>query len=171
MYQIIKFWSLHMKTTLATKSCVLSREPPTACRFCGQTLTICSWSVHCYRNEYYTVDSLNSLFETIYETCIVEFPWETGLFYLIWCNLLTSTSPQTWTIWFDLSKLFREWMKATLRHIYLCRVANMSWRTCAVVKTQSNINTWWVMYNKYISITIVASGNKSCALKSYPLTW
>ena len=30
-------------------------------------------------------------------------------------------------------------MKATLRHIYLCRTANMSWRTCAVVKQiQSN---------------------------------
>ena len=30
-------------------------------------------------------------------------------------------------------------MKATLRHIYLCRTANMSWRTCVVVKQiQSN---------------------------------
>ena len=49
-------------------------------------------------DENYTVDSLNDLFETIPETCIVEFMREAGFFYLIWCNLLTSTSPQTWTI-------------------------------------------------------------------------
>ena len=55
------------------------------------------------RDEYYTVDSLNALFETIPETCIVEFLQEAGFFYLIWCNLLTSTSPQTFTIWSDLS--------------------------------------------------------------------
>ena len=55
------------------------------------------------RDEYYTVDSLNALFETIHETCIVEFLWEARFFYLIWCNLLTSTSPQTCTIWSDLS--------------------------------------------------------------------
>ena len=42
------------------------------------------------------------LFETIPETCIVEFLREAGFFYLIWCNLLTSTSPQTFTIWSDL---------------------------------------------------------------------
>ena len=30
-------------------------------------------------------------------------------------------------------------MKATLRHIHLCRTANMSWRTCVVIKQiQSN---------------------------------
>ena len=52
---------------------------------------------------YYTVDSLNALFKTIPETCIVEFLREAGFFYLIWCNLLSSTSPQTWTIWSDLS--------------------------------------------------------------------
>ena len=56
-----------------------------------------------YRDEYYTVDSLNALFKTIPETCIVEFLREAGFFYLIWCNSLTSTSPQTWTIWSYLS--------------------------------------------------------------------
>ena len=55
------------------------------------------------RDEYYTVDSLNALFETIPKTCIVEFLQEAGFFYLIWCNLLTSTSPQTCAIWSDLS--------------------------------------------------------------------
>ena len=39
------------------------------------------------------LDSLNALFETIPETCIIEFLREAGFFYLIWCNLLTSTSP------------------------------------------------------------------------------
>ena len=36
-------------------------------------------------------------------------------------------------------------MRATLRHIYLCRTANMSWRTCVVVKQiQSNpIQNWY----------------------------
>ena len=38
------------------------------------------------RDEYYTADSLNTLFETIPETCIVEFLREVGFFYLIWCN-------------------------------------------------------------------------------------
>ena len=50
--------------------------------------------------QMYTVDWLNALFETIPETCIVDF---LGFFYLIWCNLLTSNSPQTCTIWSDLS--------------------------------------------------------------------
>ena len=31
-------------------------------------------------------------------------------------------------------------MKATLRHIYLCRTANMSWRTCVVVKQIKSIH-------------------------------
>ena len=37
------------------------------------------------REEYYTVDSLNILFDTIPETCIVEFLQEAGFFYVIWC--------------------------------------------------------------------------------------
>ena len=87
---------------------ILSRGPPTGCHHCGQTLTIDHMPLECAllqdcRDEYYTVDSLNALFETIPETCIVEFLREAGFFYLIWCNLLTSTSPQTCTIWSDLS--------------------------------------------------------------------
>ena len=43
-------------------------------------------------------------------------------------------------------------MRATLRHIYLCRKANMSWRTCVVVKQiQSNpILQCFRMYRVYI---------------------
>ena len=94
--------------TKATKSHILSRGPPAGCHHYGQTLTIdhmlleCALLQECH-DEYYTVDSLNALFETIPETCIVEFLCEEGFFYLIWCNLLTSTSPQTCTLWSDLS--------------------------------------------------------------------
>ena len=102
---ITRLWIGHTK---ATKSHILSRGPPTCCHHCGQTLTIDHMLLECAllqecRDEYYTVDSLNALFETIPETCIVEFLREAGFFYLIWCNLLTSTSPQTCTIWSDLS--------------------------------------------------------------------
>ena len=99
---------LRIGHTKATKSHILSRGPPTGCHHCGQTLTIDHMLLECAllqecRDEYYTVDSLNALFEKIPETCIVEFLREAGFFYLIWCNVLTSTSPQTCTIWSDLS--------------------------------------------------------------------
>ena len=105
---------LRIGHTKATKSHILSRGPPTVCHHCGQTLTIDHMVLECAvlqecRDEYYTVDSLNTLFETIPETCIVEFLREAGFFYLIWYNLLTSTSPQTWTILSELSNMFREW--------------------------------------------------------------
>ena len=91
---------LRIGHTKATKSHILSRGPPNGCHHCGQTLTIDHMLLECAllqecRDEYYTVDSLNDLFETVPETCIVEFLREAGFFYLIWCNLLTSTSPQT----------------------------------------------------------------------------
>ena len=96
---------LRIGHTKATKSHILSRGPPNGCHHCGQTLTICCWSAHCYRNVVMntTVDSLKALFETIPETCIVKFLREAGFLCLIWCNLLTSTSPQTCTIWSDLT--------------------------------------------------------------------
>ena len=99
---------LRIGHTKATKSQILSRWLPTGCHHCGQTLTIDHMLLECAllqecRDEYYTVDSLNALFETIPETCIVEFLREAGFFYLIWCDLLTSNSPQTWTIWSDQS--------------------------------------------------------------------
>ena len=93
--------------TKATKSHILSRGLPTGCHHCGQTLTIdhmlleCALLQECH-DEYYTVELLNALFETIPETWIMEFLQEAGFFYLIWCNLLT-TGPQTWKIWSDVS--------------------------------------------------------------------
>ena len=102
---ITRLWIGHTK---ATKSHILSWGLPTGCHHCGQTLTIDHMLLEYallqeWCDEYYTIDSLNALFETIPETCIVEFLQEAGFFYLIWCNLLTSTSPQYWTIWSDLS--------------------------------------------------------------------
>ena len=79
---------LRIGHTKATKSHIFSRGPPTACHHYGQTLTIDHMLLECAvlqecRDEYYTADSLNTLFETIPETCIVEFLREVGLFYLI----------------------------------------------------------------------------------------
>ena len=101
---------LRIGHTKATKSHILSWGPPTGCHHdCGQTLTndhmLLEYALlqEC-RDENYTVDLLSALFETIPETCIVEFLREAGFFYLIRCNLLTSTRPrgvqydQTWVI-------------------------------------------------------------------------
>ena len=79
---------LRIGQTKATKSHILSRGPPTGCHHCGQTLTIDHMLLECAllqecRDEYYTVDSLNALFEKIPETCIIELLREAGFFYLI----------------------------------------------------------------------------------------
>ena len=65
-------------TSTITKSHILSPGPPTTCHDCGQTLTIDHMLLECAvlqecRDEYYRADSLNTLFETIPETFIVEF--------------------------------------------------------------------------------------------------
>ena len=109
--------SLYRKANIrakSTKSHILSLWPLTVCHHCGQTVTIDHMLLECAVlqeccDEYFTVDSLNALFETIPETCIVEFLREGGFFYLIWCDLLTKISRETWTIWSDLSNLFRKW--------------------------------------------------------------
>ena len=79
---------LRIGHTKATKSHILSRGPPTACHHYGQTISIDHMLLECAvvqecPDEYYTADSLNTLFETIPETCIVEFLQEVGFFYLI----------------------------------------------------------------------------------------
>ena len=59
------------------------------------------------REEYYTVDSMNTLFEKIPKTCIVEFLRVVGFFYLIWCNLLIQLAPRpgqyngTWVVYLE----------------------------------------------------------------------
>ena len=86
--EVVITW-LRIGHTKATKSHILSRGPPTTCQHCGQTLTLkhmlLEWTVLQHsRDEYYTVDSLGTLFETVPEACIVEFLREAGFFYLIW---------------------------------------------------------------------------------------
>ena len=80
---------LRIGHTKATKSHILSRGPPPTCQHCGQTLTLEHMLLECTvlqhsRDEYHTVDSLGTLFETVPEACIVEFLREAGFFYLIW---------------------------------------------------------------------------------------
>ena len=92
---------LRIGHTKATKAHILSRGPPTMCHHCGQILTIDHMLLECAvllesREEYYTADSLNTRFETIPETCIVEFLRETGFFYLIW-TVRYSIQSLTWT--------------------------------------------------------------------------
>ena len=79
---------LRIGHTKATKSHILSRDPPATCHHCGQTLTIDHLLLECAalqegRDEYYTADSLKTLFEKISETCIVEFVRQAGVLYLI----------------------------------------------------------------------------------------
>ena len=93
---------LRIGHTKATKSHILSRESATTCHHCGHTLTIDHMLLECAvlresRNEYYTAVSLNTLFETIPESCIVEFLREAGFFYLIW-TVRHSIQTLTWTI-------------------------------------------------------------------------
>ena len=95
--QDIVITQLRICHTKDPKPHILSRGPPIACHHCGQTLTIDHMLLEC------------AVFETIPETCIVEVLRKAGFFYLIWCNLLTSTSPETWAIWSVLSNLFGEW--------------------------------------------------------------
>ena len=78
--------------TKATKSHILPRGPTTTCQHCGQTLTLEHMLLGCTvlqhsRDEYYTADSLGTLFETVPEVCIVEFLREAGFLYLIWMTI------------------------------------------------------------------------------------
>ena len=84
--------------TKATKSHILSRGPLPTC----QTLTIDHMLLVCAvlqesRDEYYTADSLNTLFDTIPESCIVEFLRKAGFFNLIW-TVRRSIQSLTWTV-------------------------------------------------------------------------
>ena len=83
--QVVITW-LRIGLTKATKAHVLSHGSPNTC---GQTLTINHMLLECAvlqesRAEYYTADSLNTFFETVSGTCIVEFMQEAGFFYRIW---------------------------------------------------------------------------------------
>ena len=144
---------LRIGHTKATKSHILSWGPSTACQHCGQTpLSMYAPVLQQIRDEYYTADSLRTLFETFPETCIVEFLREAGFFYLIWkaiypvqhiiriTHQLTKfgiyinhhiLTPPVICLYFIEHK--------QLRKPYLWKTANMSLRMCVVVKQiQSN---------------------------------
>ena len=143
---------LQIGHTKATKSHILSRGPPTACQHYGQTLTIEHMLLECtvlqqIRDEYYTAESLRTLFETIPEACIVEFLREAGLFCLIWKaiystqHIIKITDQLTkfgsyinrYTLTTPLHcNSFTEHKQ--LRKSYLWKTANMSLRMCVVVK-------------------------------------
>ena len=149
---------LRIGHTKATKSHILSRGPPTACQHCGQTLTIghmllAGTVLQQICDEYYTADSLRTLFETFPETCIVEFLREAGFLYLVWKaiypvqHIIRITHQLTkFGIYInhiltplDFCNLFIEHKQ--LRKPYLWKTANMSLRMCVVVKQmQSNPN-------------------------------
>ena len=63
------------------------------------------------RDEYYTADSLQNIFETVSELCMVKFLREVGLFYLIWM-IKTSRQFRAWSI-LELMQLF--WLQVAHR--------------------------------------------------------
>ena len=65
-------------------------------------------------------------------------PARSRFFNLVWCNLLTSTSPETWTICSDLSNLFREWKQLWDTFIWVGRLICPEWRV--VVKQIQSIH-------------------------------
>ena len=98
----ILFTRLRIGHTKAIKAHILSHGPQTTCHHCGQALTIDHMLLECAvlresRDKCYTADPLNTLCETISETCIVEFLREAGFFYLIW-TVRHSIQSLTWTI-------------------------------------------------------------------------
>ena len=114
-------------------------------------------------DEYYTVDSLRTLFEKIPEACIIEFLREAGFFYLMLMAIypiqlfiqishqLTTLSswinPHYWTP--PLEFVYRA--QAAMGEPYLWMTANMSRRTCVVVKRiQSNL--WWASMDSLLAL-------------------
>ena len=148
---------LRIGHTKVTRSHILSRGPPTACQHSGQTLTIEHMLLECtvlqqIRDDYYTAESLRTLFETILEACIVEFMREAGIFYLIWKAIYSIQ--HIFKITDQLTKFGSYINRYTLttplhcnsstehkqlRKSYLWKTANLSLRTCVIVKQmQSN---------------------------------
>ena len=114
------------------------------------------------RDEYYTVHSLNALFETIPETFIVEFLREAGFFYLIWCSLISSVSPQTFTIWSDLSNYLENESNS---ETFTC-VGSLQWLICPEGRVSSlnksnptDTPKCWMLGTEWIEPIFSKSGN------------
>ena len=124
----------------ATRGHIVSRGPPAVCHHCGSTLSREHILLECgtvqeLRGEFYEADSLTSLFECVRPLTIIEYPKEAGFFYLIWrvyeseIRNVKSHKPQN-----PDSHIIEDdkWIAENIRK--KCRTANMSWRTCVVVK-------------------------------------
>ena len=143
----------------ATKGHIVSRGPPAVCHHSGSTLSrehiLLEWgTVQELCGEFYEADSLTSLFECVRPLAIIEYLKEAGFFYLIWrvyeseIRNVKSHKPQSpdYHIIED-----DKWIAENIQK--MCKTANMSWRTCVIVKqTQihsiphtrvtSNVNPW-----------------------------
>ena len=129
---------------------VLFRGPPTACQHSGQTLTIEHILLECTvlqqsHDEYHTVDSLRTLFETIPEACIIEFLREAGFYYLMWMaryptqlfiksvtnwrhsqvELIPTTEHHHWNTFIERKQ---RWENPTCEEIYMRLWSAMLWR-------------------------------------------
>ena len=124
----------------ATKGHIVSRGPPAVCHHCGSTLSREHILLECgtvqeLRGEFYEADSLTSLFECVRPLAIIEYLKEAGFFYLIWQvyesekSNVNSHKPKKSRLPHNRRRQMncREYPK-------MCRTANMSWRTCVVVK-------------------------------------
>ena len=129
----------------ATKGHIVSRGPPAVCHHCGSTLSREHILLECgtvqeLRGEFYEADSLTSLFECVRPLAIIEYLKEAGFFYLIWqvyeCEIRNVKSHKPQNPDYHIIEQDK-WIAENIRK--MCRTANMSWRTCVVVKqTQSH---------------------------------
>ena len=89
------------------------------------------WHSQELRDEFYEADSLTSLFEGVRPLEIIEYLKEVGFFHLIWrvyeCEItnVKSHKPQTPDYYIIEDN---KWIAENIQK--LCRVDNMSWRTC-----------------------------------------
>ena len=123
----------------ATKGHIVSCGPQAVCQHCGSTLSrehlLQCGTVQELRGEFYEADSLTSLFECDRPLAIIEYLKEAGFFHLIWrvyeseIRNIKSHKPQNpdYHIIED-----DKWIAENIKK--MCRTANMSWRTCVVVK-------------------------------------
>ena len=147
----------------ATKGHIVSRGPPAVCHHCGSTLSREHILLECgtvqeLRGEFYEADSLTSLFECVRPLAIIEYLKEAGFFYLIWqvyeCEIRNVKSHKPQNPDYHIIEEDK-WIAENIRK--MCRTANMSWRTCVVVKqTQSHpipspprgvVKSTWVTIN------------------------
>ena len=147
----------------ATKGRIVSRGPPAVCHHCGSTLSREHILLECgtvqeLRGEFYEADSLTSLFECVRPLAIIEYLKEAAFFYLIWqvyeCEIRNVKSHKPQNPDYHIIEEDK-WIAENIRK--MCRTANMSWRTCVVVKqTQSHSHSHWQMgFAEFLTIFLI----------------